>query len=123
MLNQYSDIEEEGDIIIQSYGLEEIVIEKMAALMGRTIPRDLYDFEYLTNTEGVDLKDVFYEFQRKAKHKGQDPAEFVKKVTAKESILEKAWTDNLRHQIKDLRKFKDVWRDFNKQLRKFEKCM
>jgi predicted nucleotidyltransferase component of viral defense system len=50
MLNQYSDIEEEGDIIIQSYGLEEIVIEKMAALMGRTIPRDLYDFDYLTNT-------------------------------------------------------------------------
>jgi len=122
MLDQYSDLAEEGELTIQSYGLEEVVIEKMAALMGRTIPRDLYDFEYLTNTEGIELQDVFYEFQRKAEHKGHDPAEFVQKVTEKEKILEKAWTDSLSHQIKDLRKFKDVWRDFNKQLRKFEKC-
>ena len=55
MLNQYSDISEEEEVTIQCYGLEEVVIEKMAALMGRTLPRDLYDFEYLTNTEGIDL--------------------------------------------------------------------
>lgn len=122
MLNRYTDLAEEGEPTIQTYGLEEIVIEKMAALMGRTIPRDLYDFEYLTNTEGIELQDVFYEFERKAKHKGHNPSEFVQKVTEKEKLLEKAWTDNLMHQIKDLQKFKDVWRDFNKQLRKFEKC-
>ena len=122
MLNDYSDLEEEEKATITSYSLEEIVIEKMAALMGRTIPRDLYDFEYLTNTEGIELQDVFIEFQLKAEHKGQDPKEFVQKVTAKEKIFEKAWTENLSHQIKGLRKFKDVWRDFNKQLRTFEKC-
>jgi predicted nucleotidyltransferase component of viral defense system len=118
---EYSDLEAE-DITITSYSLEEIVIEKMVALMGRTIPRDLYDFEYLTANEGIELRDVFIEFQRKAEHKGHDPKEFVQKVTAKEKIFEKAWTDSLSHQIKDLQKFKDVWRDFNKQLRKFEKC-
>jgi len=48
--------------------------------------------------------------------------EFVQKVTAKEKIFEKAWNDSLSHQIKDLRKFKNAWRDFNRQLRKFEKC-
>lgn len=122
MLDQYSDLAEEGKLTIRSYGLEEIVIEKMAALMGRTIPRDLYDFEYLINTEGIELQDVFYEFQRKAEHKGHNPVEFIQKVTKKEHILEKAWTDNLSHQIKYLRKFNDVWRDFKKQLRKFEKC-
>jgi predicted nucleotidyltransferase component of viral defense system len=122
MLNDYSDLEAEGEVTILSYSLEEIVIEKMAALMGRTIPRDIYDFEYLTNAEGIELQDVFIEFQQKAEHKGQDPKEFVQKVTAKEKIFEKAWTENLSHQIKDLRKFKDVWRDFNKQLRQFEKC-
>ena len=122
MLDQYSDIAEKGELTIQSYGLKEIVIEKMTALMGRTIPRDLYDFEHLTNTEGIELQDVFYEFQRKAEHKGHNPAEFIQKVTIKEHILEKAWTDNLSHQIKYLRKFNDVWRDFKKQLRKFEKC-
>jgi len=122
MLNDYSDLEEEEKATITSYSLEEIVIEKMAALMGRTIPRDLYDFEYLTNTEGIELQDVFIEFQLKAEHKGQDPNEFVQKVTAKEKVFEKAWTENLSHQIKGLQKFKDVWRDFNKQLRTFEKC-
>lgn len=122
MFNHYSDLKEEDEFYIQCYGLEEVVIEKMAALMGRTIPRDLYDFEYLTNIEGIDLQDVFYEFQGKAEHKGHNPAEFVQKVIEKEKILEKAWTENLSHQIKDIRKFKDVWRDLNKQLQKFEKC-
>lgn len=122
MFNQYSDLEEEEELSVLCYSLEEVVIEKMVALMGRTIPRDLYDFEYLTNTEEIELQGVFYEFQRKAEHKGHNPVEFVQKVTEKEQILEKAWTNNLSHQIKDLRKFKDVWRDFHKQLRIFEKC-
>ncbi len=90
--------------------------------MGRTIPRDLYDFEYLTNTEGIELQDIFNEYRAKAEHKCHNPDEFVEKVTGKEKTLEKAWEDNLSHQIKDLRKFKDVWRDFHKQLRKLEKC-
>lgn len=122
MFNRYSDLTEEENIITKSYELEEIVIEKMAALMGRTIPRDLYDFEYLTNTEGIELQDVFFEFERKANHKGHNPNEFVQKVNEKEKIFEKGWTENLHHQIKDIRKFKDVWRDLNKQLRKFERC-
>jgi len=95
MVNDYSDLEEEDKVIITSYSLEEIVIEKMAALMGRTIPRDLYYFEYLTNIEGIVLPDVFIEFLMKAEHKGHDPKEFVQKVIAKEKILEKAWTKNL----------------------------
>ena len=122
MLNQYSDIDEEEEVTVQCYGLEEIVIEKMAALMGRTIPRDLYDFEYLTNTKGIELQDIFYEYRTKAEHKGHNHDEFEEKVTGKEKILEKAWEDNLSHQNKDLRKFNDVWRDFHKQLRKLEKC-
>ena len=122
MFNQYSDIDEEEKIGVQCYCLEEIVIEKMAALMGRTIPRDLYDFEYLTNTEGIELQDIFYEYRAKAEYKGHNPDKFEEKVTGKEKILEKAWEDNLSHQIKDLRKFKDVWRDFYNQLRKLEKC-
>jgi predicted nucleotidyltransferase component of viral defense system len=122
VLNQYSDLADEEDVTIQCYGLKEIVIEKMAALMGRTLPRDLYDFEYLTNTEGIELQDIFLEYQAKAKHKGHNPDEFVEKITAKEKILEKAWEENLRHQIKGLRKFKDMWRDLKSQFREFEKC-
>lgn len=122
MLNPYSDLREENETIIICYRLEEMVIEKMVALMGRTIPRDLYDFVFLTNIKGIELQDVFTEFHNKAEQKGHNPGEFVQKVTEKEKILEKAWTGNLSYQVRDLRKFKDVWRDFNKQLRKFEKC-
>ena len=89
--------------------------------MGRTVPRDLYDFDYLTNIEGIEMQDVYYEFERKAAHKGHIPAEFIDKLTGKQKIYEKAWKDNLNHQIKDLPKFKDVWRRIGKQLRQFEK--
>ncbi|MFT6747495.1 MAG: putative nucleotidyltransferase component of viral defense system [Glaciecola sp.] len=120
--HDYSDLNEEDDFKVQSYSLEEVVIEKMAALMGRTVPRDLYYFEYLTNNEGIELQDVYYEFERKAKHKGQNPSEFTEKVTDKMKKFESAWEANLSHQIKNLPKFKDVWRGFGKQLRALEKC-
>ena len=119
--HEYTDLEEEGEYKIQCYSLEEIIIEKMAAMMGRTVPRDLYDFDYLTAIEGIELQDVFYEFERKAKHKGQNPALFVEKVTAKQKTYEKSWNDNLIHQVKELAKFKDVWRSIGKQFRKFKK--
>jgi predicted nucleotidyltransferase component of viral defense system len=71
--------------------------------------------------EGIELQDVYYEFERKAAHKGHIPADFIEKVTAKQKTYENAWRDNLNHQIKDLPNFKDVWRRIGKQLRQFEK--
>jgi len=122
VLHQYSDLEELGkDFNVQSYHINEVVIEKMTALMGRTVPRDLYDFDYLTNFEGVELQNVYYEFERKATHKGHNPKEFIEKVSKKIQILESTWNENLSHQVKDLPKFKDVWRDVNKQFRILEK--
>ncbi|NHZ85623.1 MAG: nucleotidyl transferase AbiEii/AbiGii toxin family protein [Planctomycetia bacterium] len=121
VLHNYSDLNEEGKYSIQCYSLNEIVIEKMAAMMGRTIPRDLYDFDYLTNIEGIELQDVYYEFERKAEHKNEKPSEFIVKVTGKQKTYEIAWKDSLSQQIKELPKFKDVWRRIGKQLRKFEK--
>ncbi len=62
----------------------------MTALMGRTIPRDLYDFGYLTNNEEIELQDIFCQYQSKAEHIGHNPDEFFAKVTAKEKVFEKA---------------------------------
>lgn len=59
VLNTYSDLEEEDETRIHSYSLEEVLIEKITALMGRTIPRDLYDFDYLIEEEGLQLKDIY----------------------------------------------------------------
>lgn len=119
LLQSYSDLEDE--FTIKSYCLEEVVIEKMAALMGRTEPRDLYDFDYLTAIEQIDIQAVYYEFERKAAHKGLEPNNFVEKVSSKEAVFQKPWDERLQHQIKELPKFKDVWRNIGKQFRKVEK--
>ncbi|HFA50707.1 MAG TPA: nucleotidyl transferase AbiEii/AbiGii toxin family protein [Bacteroidetes bacterium] len=119
--HSYSDLDEEGEYNVQCYGLKEIVIEKMVAMMARTVPRDLYDFDYLTDIEGIEVQDVFYEFERKAKHKGQDPALFIDKVTGKQKTYEKAWQGNLGHQVKELSNFKGVWRSVGRQFRKLKK--
>ncbi|WP_052600178.1 nucleotidyl transferase AbiEii/AbiGii toxin family protein [Aureispira sp. CCB-QB1] len=127
VLHEYTDLEEEEDengrFKIKCYDLKEVIIEKMAALMGRTTPRDLYDFDYITNTESIDLEDVIFEFERKAEHKGHIYTEFSEKVKSKETTLKKAWNNSLQHQIKDLPKFKDIWRGVKKQLRKFDKII
>ena len=122
VLHQYTDLEELGEgFNVQSYHINEIIIEKMTALMGRTVPRDLYDFDYLTNFEGLEVQNVYYEFERKASHKGHNPKEFIEKVSKKVKTFESSWNENLSHQVKDLPKFKDVWRDVNKQFRILEK--
>ncbi|MBY0482084.1 MAG: nucleotidyl transferase AbiEii/AbiGii toxin family protein [Chitinophagaceae bacterium] len=106
----YSDLPQDS-FSLQCYALPEVLIEKMAALMGRTEPRDLYDFWYLNESEGIDAKYHKPEFERKAKNKGHDPADFEKKVLAKEKNLEQGWQKKLEDQIHDLPKYSDVFRE------------
>jgi predicted nucleotidyltransferase component of viral defense system len=82
------------------------LIEKKAALMGRTEPRDLYDFWHLTEYKGMDTEHQ-PEFDRKAKNKGHDPEA---KVLAKEKVLKQCWEKKLENQVHDLPKFDDVFR-------------
>lgn len=109
VFREYSDLPEEA-FYLQCYSLSEILIEKMAALMGRTEPRDLYDFWRLTETDGMNTKEHKPEFERKAKNKNLDPAKFQDKVLAKEKNLKQGWNRKLENQIHDLPKFDDVFR-------------
>lgn len=112
VLSNYSDLEEEEETRIHCYSLEEILIEKTTALMGRTISRDLYDFDYLIEEEGVELQDVYIEFMRKAENKGHDPKEFMNKVIPKKKTFERDWHTSLGKQMNkiDLPDFKNLWR-------------
>ncbi len=105
----YSDLEEEFKL--QCYSLSEVLIEKMAALMGRTEPRDLYDFWYLTEVERIDTSKNAFSFHHKAKRKNQDPEKFAEKVLAKEAALKRDWDKKLASQIHDLPKYDDVFRE------------
>jgi len=120
VFNDYSDLNEKEGYAVQSYDLKEVFIEKMVALMGRSVPRDLYDFIYLASIEGIDIHAVYVEFQKKAENKGHIASEFVEKTLNKENVFKRSWEENLRHQIKDLGEFKEAWREFNKQIRKIQ---
>jgi len=112
VLNNYSDLREEDDTLIHCYSLKEILIEKITALMGRTIPRDLYDFDYLIEEKGIDLQDVYIEFVFKAKNKGHNPKEFIDKVMPKMNTFKRDWYTSLGKQMteNELPDFKNLWR-------------
>jgi predicted nucleotidyltransferase component of viral defense system len=108
IFRNYSDLEE--DFQFQCYSLAEILIEKMTALMGRTEPRDLYDFWYLTEIERIEIQEYLFEFQNKARHKKQDPKRFMEKVMSKEIVFKRDWEKKLVSQIHDLPKYEEVFR-------------
>ena len=112
VFNNYSDLEEEDETRIHCYSLEEVLIEKTTALMGRTIPRDLYDFNYLIEEEGVELQDVYIEFMRKAENKGHNPKEFMDKIMPKMKTFARDWYTSLGKQMTEdeLPDFKNLWR-------------
>lgn len=105
----YSDLEE--DFMLQCYSLAEVLIEKMAALMGRTEPRDLYDFWYLTEIERLDILDYITPFYNKAEHKKHDPKNFMGKVLGKEVAFKRDWERKLASQIHDIPEFAEVFRE------------
>ncbi len=111
----YSDFE---DFNVLSYSLSEVIIEKMCALMGRTQPRDLYDLWYLFEYDKMDIKHTWPEFERKAKNKGHEPADFAKKVQSKFNSFKGRWQGSLANQIQDLPDFNTVTRELNKHFRR-----
>ena len=105
----YSDLEE--DFELPCYSLSEVLIEKMAALMGRTEPRDLYDFWYLTEIEKIKVADHIVPFYNKAIRKKHDPKDFAKKILSKEAAFKRDWDNKLASQIHDLPKYETVFRE------------
>jgi len=109
IFRDYSDLEE--DFKVQCYSLAEVLIEKMTALMGRTEPRDLYDFWYLAEIERFEISDYLFEFQNKAQHKKQDPKRFLEKILSKETAFKRDWEKKLASQIHNLPEYEEVFRE------------
>ncbi len=105
----YSDLPERS-FELQCYSLSEVLIEKMTALMGRTEPRDLFDFWYLTEHEKMGTRYRKTEFERKARNKNHDPRLFEERVLAKEKNLKQGWEKKLNNQVHDIPDFDDVFR-------------
>lgn len=108
IFRHYSDLEEAFNL--QCYSLAEVLIEKMTALMGRTEPRDLYDFWYLTEVERLNVSDYLFSFESKAERKNHDPKLFMEKVMRKEAIFKRDWENKLASQIHDIPEYAEVFR-------------
>ena len=115
LLASYSDYL--SGITLPTYTLEEVLAEKLCALMGRTEPRDLYDVHWLLERGDVDIAFLTTDFAAKCQHKGHDPQQLANALSAKERTFRRLWTSRLEVQVQDLPALKEVLRVVRRLLR------
>jgi predicted nucleotidyltransferase component of viral defense system len=111
----YSDYP--AGVTTPTYTLEEILTEKLCALMGRTEPRDLYDVYWLFEWGNLDLSLLPGDFAVKCQHKGQDPTRLGEVLTGKEGTFDRLWASRLAVQVSDLPHLNEILRAVRRHLR------
>ncbi len=99
----YSDKLSENALQIPCYSIEEVLAEKMRALIQRsyTAPRDFYDIWYLSNhfTE-IDYKPIVAAFHKKLSFKGHSFTGIEQLINSEnDKQLTSAWKNSMAHQI------------------------
>ncbi|MCL2028096.1 MAG: nucleotidyl transferase AbiEii/AbiGii toxin family protein [Bacteroidales bacterium] len=109
---------------LQCYSLEEVLSEKMCALMTRLQPRDLFDLWYLLEIHEMRIDEHYNSFSQKANHRGIDSANFLGKFDeTRLRSFEKQWNNVLQNQIEDLPKFEAVERELKRHFRVFDEYL
>ena len=103
----------------KAYSLEEILTEKLCALIGRTEPRDLYDTYFLLDLGQLDYQSVSQAFPEKAQNKKINPERLSTILTEREAVISKMWEVRLKHQVKELPHLDKVMRKTNQYLRRY----
>lgn len=112
-----------GDAVSRSfptYSLDEILVEKLCAIIGRTEPRDIYDVNYLFGINDIDFQRIPDAFREKAEFKNIDPSRLKESLNNKKDKYSRMWESRLRHQVKDLPHLEETIRELNRDLRKME---
>ncbi|MBK5211864.1 MAG: nucleotidyl transferase AbiEii/AbiGii toxin family protein [Coriobacteriia bacterium] len=115
VFSSYSDRIERS---LPSYSLEEIIIEKLCAVIGRTEPRDVYDLHFLMERFEIDFQQIPRAFAEKAASKNVDPARLEKAL--ERPGLPKMWETRLVHQVKELPPLGQVLRELRRKLKEHE---
>lgn len=111
--HNFSDKALFNNAIVKAYSIEEILSEKLRALIQRkyTSPRDCYDIWFLKNNyHNLDLRHIKEGFLQKAKSKNivfENTKQLLN--SEKEKILEHHWKNQLQNQFP-----KDKLPDYNK---------
>jgi len=106
------------NVRLPTYTLEEILTEKLCALMGRTEPRDLYDVYWLFEWGDVDLSFLPANFAAKCQHKGHDPGQLDAVLGGKVRTFDRLWASRLAVQVPDLPHLDEVLRVVQQHLRR-----
>ena len=92
---------------IKTYLIEEIFAEKVRSLFQRTRPRDIYDVWYLSKI--VNMENVRRVLPQKFSVRN---VKFeINEFLSRKNDYENAWKNSLRHQLKQLPDFKEVFDD------------
>jgi predicted nucleotidyltransferase component of viral defense system len=111
----YSDYP--GYAYLPTYTKEEILSEKLCALVGRREPRDLYDAHWLLESGEVDCTFLADRFRRKCEHKKHDAARLPRVLRDQRATFEKLWQARLAHQVVNLPPFDQVLRAVRRHVR------
>jgi len=101
---------------VRVYALEEIMAEKIRSLFQRTRPRDLYDVWYMWDK--IDRRKVFKILPEKFKIKNVEID--IEDFERRKDDFKNAWENSLRHQLKELHEFEEV---FSTVFREVKKCV
>jgi predicted nucleotidyltransferase component of viral defense system len=113
----YSDLEEHQ---LLCYPLEEVLVEKMRAVMQRMQARDFYDIWFLLEQHGMDAAFHMKEFIKKCASKNLSHLDFPKKLAERLPQYKGRWQSSMKEQIKDLPDFDQVEREVQRHLKKLK---
>ncbi len=101
--HEYSDQLTEASQSIPCYALQEVLAEKLRALIQRsyTAPRDFYDIWYLSqNVTDLNWQEIVEAFHQKMKFKGLEFTGIEQMINDEnDKKLQAAWKNSLGHQI------------------------
>ena len=112
----YSDCRGRAETLLV-YSPEEILAEKLCALLGRTEPRDLFDVHYMLTSQLADLEAISFRLSEKMAHKGLDSAALEDVLLRKRDTFGRLWEPRLRGQMPELPHLDTVIRETNRWLR------
>ena len=124
IIHNYSDKLTENAQNIPIYSVNEVLAEKIRALIQRsyTAPRDYYDIWYLSkHIENIDWKEVVKGFYKKIEYKNLQFSGIEQLINDNnDKILKSTWKNSLKHQIENgkLPEYKTVRDDLNILLEK-----
>lgn len=117
MILGYTDQEEHK---LLCYPLEEVLVEKLRAVMQRMQARDFYDIWYLLEIHDMKIEHFVHEFKAKCESKGLNPLQFNEKLGQRIPSYRGRWKNSMNDQIKDLPDFTKVEREIQRHIRKME---